>query len=225
MCGRFTLRTPAKDIAKAFSLADVPDVVPRYNIAPTQPILAIRLDRERAKREAVQLHWGLIPFWADDPKTGYKMINARAETVAKRPAFREAFARRRCLVVADGFYEWQKTNGTKQPFLIHMKDDRPFAFAGLWERWKSDGEKIESCTIIVTDANELLEPIHDRMPVILSPEDYDFWLDPDFDDRKKLAAMLRPYSGEDLEMYPVSTVVNSPQNEVAECVEPVEQEG
>ena len=123
------------------------------------------------------LHWGLIPFWAEDPKVGYSTINARAETVATKPTFRQAFAKRRCLIVADGFYEWQKTNGRKQPFLIHMKDDRPFAFAGLWEHWKREDQEIESCLIIVTEANDVLKPIHDRMPVILSPEDYDVWLD------------------------------------------------
>lgn len=123
MCGRFTLRTPAKDIAEVFHLLDVPDLRPRYNIAPTQPVAAVRLNPKEGHRELVMLHWGLIPFWADDPKVGYSTINARAETVATKPTFRQAFAKRRCLVVADGFYEWQKTNGRKQPFFIHMKDD------------------------------------------------------------------------------------------------------
>jgi len=221
MCGRFTLRTPAKDIAEVFNLDHVPDLQLRFNIAPSQNVAAVRLDREGRKRELTMLRWGLIPFWADDPKTGYKMINARAETVAKKPSFRNAFKKRRCLIVADGFYEWQKTNGKKQPFLIHMQDDRPFAFAGLWERWKGGDEVIESCTIIVTETNEVLEPIHDRMPVILSPDDYDFWLDSEFEGKEKLEEMLRPYTGDDLEAYPVSTMVNNPTNDVEECVERV----
>ena len=218
MCGRFTLRTPAKDIAELFRLADVPDLRPRYNIAPTQPVAAVRLNKE-ANRELVMLHWGLIPFWADDPKVGYSTINARAETVATKPTFRQAFAKRRCLVVADGFYEWQKTNGRKQPFFIHMKDDQPFAFAGLWEHWKRDDQEIESCTIIVTEANDVLKPIHDRMPVILSPEDYDEWLDPKVEDKKQLEGMLRPFASGEMEAYPVSTLVNNPRNDVGKCVE------
>lgn len=171
MCGRFTLRTPAKHIAEIFGLSDVFDLPHQYNIAPSQDVAAVRLNREGKKRELAMLHWGLVPFWAKDPKIGYRTINARAETLATKPSFRNAFKKRRCLIVADGFYEWQKTNGKKQPFLIHMKDDRPFAFAGLWEHWKGDDEVIESCTIIVTEANDLMKPIHDRMPVILSPDD------------------------------------------------------
>lgn len=221
MCGRFTLQTPSNELAKLFNVI-VPDLSPRYNIAPSQQIATVRLKPEDEKRELAMLHWGLIPFWANDSKTGYRMINARAETVAQKPSFRNAFKKRRCLVVADGFYEWQKTNGKKQPFLIHMKDDRPFAFAGLWEHWEGDDEEIESCTIIVTDANDLLEPIHDRMPVILSPDEYDFWLDPEFADKKKLEEMLLPYPDNDLEAYPVSTVVNNPKNDVEKCVERVD---
>jgi putative SOS response-associated peptidase YedK len=222
MCGRFTLRTPAKDFARLFALDDVPELQPRYNIAPTQTVAAVRLSPERENRELVMLRWGLVPFWADDPKTGYRMINARAETVGTKPAFRQAFVKRRCLIVADGFYEWQKRNGSKQPFLIHRQDDRPFAFAGLWERWDKGEEEIESCTIIVTEANDLLEPIHDRMPVILDPDDYDLWLDPEFGDRNKLGDMLRPHSGEGLEAYPVSTVINNPRNDTDKCVERLE---
>jgi putative SOS response-associated peptidase YedK len=223
MCGRFTLRTPARDLAEIFRLADIPDLRPRYNIAPTQSVAAVRSSPKDGHRELVQLHWGLIPFWADDPKVGYSTINARAETVATKPTFRQAFAKRRCLIVADGFYEWQKTDGRKQPFYIHMQDDRPFAFAGLWERWKREDKEIESCSIIVTEANDVLKPIHDRMPVILPPEDYDRWLDPKVEDKKKLQAMLRPFSASRMEAYPVSTVVNNPRNDVEECVERLEQ--
>jgi putative SOS response-associated peptidase YedK len=222
MCGRFTLRTPAKDIAELFRLADIPDLSPRYNIAPTQPVAAVRSSPKDAHRELVMLHWGLIPFWADDTKVGYSTINARAETVATKPTFRQAFAKRRCLVVADGFYEWQKTDGRKQPFFIHMKDDQPFGFAGLWERWKREDREIESCSIIVTEANNVLKPIHDRMPAILSPEDYDVWLDAKVEDRNKLQGLLRPFPSSPMEAYLVSTVVNNPRNDVETCLERLE---
>jgi putative SOS response-associated peptidase YedK len=159
-------------LAKQFQLDDVADLAPRYNIAPTQDVAVVRLNPSTEKRELSMLRWGLIPFWAEDPKVGYSTINARAETVATKPSFREAFKKRRCLVVADGFYEWQRTDGQKQPYLIHLKDNSPFAFAGLWERWRKGEQAIESCSIIVTEPNAVLEPIHDRMPVILSPEDY-----------------------------------------------------
>ncbi len=219
MCGRFTLRTPSKDLAEIFRLADIPDLRPRYNVAPTQPVATVRLNPNDAHRELVMLHWGLIPFWADDPKVGYSTINARAETVATKPTFRQAFAKRRCLVVADGFYEWQKTDGRKQPFFIHMKDDQPFGFAGLWERWKREDREIHSCSIIVTEANDVLKPIHDRMPVILAPKNYDLWLDPKVEDKEKLQGLLRPFRPSEMEAYPVSTVVNYPRNDVEECVE------
>lgn len=217
MCGRFTLRTPAKDVAAFFELGDVPDLVLRYNIAPSQSVAAVRLNPAAGRRELVLLHWGLIPFWADDPKIGYSTINARAETVSSKPSFRQAFKKRRCLIVADGFYEWQKTGGKKQPFLIHRQDDRPFAFAGLWERWKRDDVEIESCTIIVTEPNDLLKPIHDRMPVILAPGDFDLWLDPTVDSLPRLESLLKPYPAEAMEAYPVSTGVNNPASDTPQC--------
>lgn len=221
MCGRFTLRTAPDKIAQTF-LALVPEMRPRYNIAPSQPVAAVRLDANRHQRELVSFRWGLIPSWADDPRIGYRTINARAETVATKPSFRRAFQKRRCLIVADGFYEWKKNGRSKQPYFIHKRDDGPFAFAGLWESWRGGGETIESCTLIVTAANRLMEPIHDRMPVILRPEDYDLWLDTDFENRAKLEEMLRPYLGDDLEAYPVSTLVNKPQNDMPHCVEPMD---
>ncbi|MFO7901332.1 MAG: SOS response-associated peptidase [Planctomycetota bacterium] len=220
MCGRFTLRTPAKEIAHFFQVT-VPDMQPRFNIAPSQSVAAVRLNPTRQARELVMLHWGLIPFWADDAKIGYKMINARAETVAKKPAFRKAFAQRRCLVIADGFYEWQKRNGRKQPFLVHRTDHQPFAFAGLWEHWDGEGETIESCAIVVTEANELVKPIHDRMPVILDPADYPAWLDPAGEDKETLQGMLKPFPSSELEAYPVRSMVNNPQNDTEDCVERV----
>lgn len=152
------------------------------------------------------------------------MINARAETVATKPSFRNAFKKRRCLIIADGFYEWKKTDSkNKLPYLIHMKDDEPFAFAGLWEHWKRDDQDIQSCTIIVTEPNEVLDKIHDRMPVIVPPEDYDLWLDPEFEDTKKLEKLLRPYPADEMEANPVSTAVNNPRNDSMECVQPVQQ--
>lgn len=220
MCGRFTLRTPAKAIATLFDLGDVPKWSPRYNIAPSQPIAAVRQNRSR-QRELVMLHWGLIPFWADDPKIAYRTINARAETVATKPAFRAAFRHRRCLVIADGYFEWKKQDGKKQPYFFHRNDDRPFAFAGLWERWEGNGKEIQSCTIIVTEANARQRPIHDRMPVILLPQDYDAWLDPEVD-RVRVEPLLRPYPSDDLEAYRVRTIVNKPQNDVEACIRPAD---
>jgi putative SOS response-associated peptidase YedK len=223
MCGRFTLRTPARDIARMFDVA-VPDIDPRYNIAPSQDVATVRFDAAKQQREFALLRWGLVPFWADDPKIGYKMINARSETVAEKPAFRKAFAQRRCLIPADGFYEWKQTDDGKQPFLIHRQDHTLFAFAGLWEHWSRGGQQIESCTILVTEPNELVASIHNRMPVILAPADYDAWLDPGCDDRQKLQSLLRPCAAAELEVYPVSRVVNKPVNDVPQCVQPIEDE-
>ena len=219
MCGRFTLRTSTKDIVAAFSLIDAPDLKPRYNIAPTQQIAAIKLDPETGTRQLSMCRWGLIPSWADDPSIGYKMINARAETVAVKPVYRSAFKKGRCLIVADGFYEWKKNGKNKQPFFIRLKDDKPFAFAGLSEHWHRGDQTIDSATIITTEPNELMESIHDRMPVILSPENYDLWLDPEFHGQEKLLEMLRPYPAEDMQAYPVNTVVNNPRNETRGCIE------
>lgn len=160
----------------------VQDLNPRYNIAPSQSVAAIRDDPDSRQREFVRLHWGLIPPWATDRKIGCSTINARAETVDSRPSFRSSFKKHRCLIQSDGFYKWQKSDAKKkQPFHIRMKDNRPFAFGGLWERWKGGAEEMESCTIIVTEGNDVMKPIHDRMPVILDPTDYDFWLVPEAD--------------------------------------------
>ena len=219
MCGRYTLRSSPQAVAKAFQLSDVPDFSPRYNIAPTQQVLTIR-QRDGA-RQASFMHWGLIPSWADDPSIGNRMINARAESVADKPSFRSAFKRGRCLIVADGFYEWQKTGNAKQPFYIRLKQERPFAFAGLAEYWHRGEQTIDSCTIITTDANELMADIHNRMPVILAPEDYDQWLDPQVQDKEKLLTLLRPYPADELTAHPVSTLVNSPRNENPACIEPL----
>jgi len=221
MCGRFTLRTSTKDIVKAFGLTDAPNFQSRYNIAPTQQVAAIKLDPLRGVRRLSLLRWGLIPSWADDPSIGSRMINARAESVAVKPAFRQAFKKGRCLVVADGFFEWKKVGTGKQPYYVRLKDDEPFAFAGLSEHWHRDDQTIDSATIITTEANELMAGIHDRMPVILSPDDYDLWLEPDLHGQGKLLEMLRPYPADGMIAFPVSTIVNNPRNETKECIEPV----
>ncbi|HEV3023151.1 MAG TPA: SOS response-associated peptidase [Pirellulales bacterium] len=220
MCGRFTLRTPAGLVAEAFGMLPFSGLQPRYNIAPSQPVAVVRLAQNDG-RELAFLKWGLVPSWADDPAIGYKMINARGETVATKPSFRKAFKVRRCLVVADGFYEWQKTNGggKKQPHYIRLKDDVPFAFAGLWEHWVREGQEIDSCTIITTDANELMAPIHDRMPVIMAPADYELWLDPAVQEVERLQPLLRPFAAGEMKAYPVSTMVNNPRTESENCVE------
>jgi putative SOS response-associated peptidase YedK len=221
MCGRFTLKTPADRLAEAFggAASDYPQA--RYNIVPGQPVAALRAVPETSAREVVALRWGLVPSWTKDPAIGNKMINARAETLAEKPSFRTAFRRRRCLVPADGFYEWQKTKGTKQPFHIARADGAPFAFAGLWERWEGDGTALESCTIVTTEANECLAPIHQRMPVILKRSDYALWLDPKVADRPILEALLRPCPADDLVAWAVSTHVNSPAHDDPACIDPL----
>jgi putative SOS response-associated peptidase YedK len=221
MCGRYTLRKPATEIAEEFDLPEVPVLMPRFNVAPTQNVAVVRLEPDQRVRGLDTLRWGLIPSWADDPSIGNRMINARAETVAEKPAFRHALKAKRCLVVADGFFEWQKIDGRKQPFYIKMRDDHPFAFAGLWERWTRGDEPIESCTIITTGANELMQPIHDRMPVVIPKSAYDIWLDPTIKDPERLQPLLAPYPSDEMVAYTVSTLVNSPKNDVEACVQRV----
>jgi putative SOS response-associated peptidase YedK len=191
-----------------------------YNVAPTQKVAAVRLPDSR--RELVSLRWGLIPSWAEDPKIGSRLINARAETAADKPSFRAAFRTRRCLLPADGFYEWQKLAGGKQPFYFRRRDGRPFAFAGLWEQWRNPADEIiESCTILTTAANAVVRPVHDRMPVILDPAAYDRWLDPNVRQAELVQPLLRPCREEDLVAYAVSPWVNNPKNDDARCVAPL----
>jgi putative SOS response-associated peptidase YedK len=222
MCGRFTLFVDPKDLMQMFPGFDVPaEWVPRYNIAPTQPV-AVVANNGQSKIEFFQ--WGLIPSWAKDPKIGNRMINARAETLAEKPSFRSAYRRRRCLVLADGFYEWRKEPGrtTKTPMYIRLTSGDPFAFAGLWEAWRaSDDRTILSCTIITTTPNKLVKEIHNRMPVILDPDAYDLWLDPAERQADQLDEWLRPYPAEQMLAYPVSTFVNSPANDTPACVAPM----
>ncbi|MBW3623287.1 MAG: SOS response-associated peptidase [Armatimonadetes bacterium] len=223
MCGRFTLKSTPQAIQKEFNLESIPaDYQPRYNIAPTQPVAVIV--EEGGGWELKAFKWGLIPFFAREPSMGSRLINARSETVAEKPAFRNAFRHRRCLVPTDGFYEWRQEPQRKIPKYIHREDNAPFAFAGLWERWDGDGDlRIYSCTILTTEANDLMRPIHDRMPVILPESARSFWMDPDADP-DALKSLLRPYEGEELEAYTVSTRVNSPRYDGPECIQPAEEE-
>ncbi len=215
MCGRFTQFSSPQRYAKLFGLTTELSQKARYKITPGTDILACRFSLE-GNKELVPLHWGLVPSWSKGRDKRYTMINARAETVASKPAYRGPFRRHRCLIPADGFYEWHAENG-KQPYYIHRADNTPLAFAGLWDHWDNgEGDKIESCTIIVCQVNKLMHPIHQRMPVILKANVFDAWLE--YDDTDCLRALLQPYEETDLEMYPVSRLVNYPKNDNAELV-------
>jgi putative SOS response-associated peptidase YedK len=218
MCGRYTLASPTERLAEEFGVdASSIELAPNYNVAPTQKVAAVL--EEGGQRRLEVLRWGLIPPWADDPGIGSRMINARSETAPGKPSFRRAFRERRCLIPADGFYEWQRTNGAKQPYYIHMEDGRPFAFAGLWESWSKGEGEIRTCTILTTGANALVGEVHDRMPVILAHDAYDVWLDP-ASERDELTGLLAPYPEDEMEAYPVSRFVNSPSNNDPRCIEP-----
>jgi putative SOS response-associated peptidase YedK len=221
MCGRFTLTSTPQRLRQRFALAAAPDeLAPRYNIAPSQPVLVIPNRTRRLLRPA---RWGLVPHWATDPSAGHRMINARAETLATRPAFRTALERRRCLIPADGFYEWKREGARRRaPFYIRSRDGEPLAFAGLWDVWRpAEGEPIASCTIVTTEANDLMAELHDRMPVILAPQAYDAWLHPAPQHADTLLPWLVACPPQWLEAYPVSTLVNSPANEDPACIAPV----
>jgi putative SOS response-associated peptidase YedK len=206
-------------LVRQFRLDMAAPLPPRYNIAPTQNVAVVR-QSESGQRELAMLRWGLVPGWADDIAIGNRMINARGETVAEKPSFRTALKKRRCLVLADGYYEWKKTGKQKQPYLFHFEDDRPFAFAGLWERWTKGTEPLETCTIITTVASELSANVHDRMPAILNDAAVDHWLDPGVTDAAELVTLLGPFADPAFVADPVSTLVNSPTHEDARCVEP-----
>lgn len=230
MCGRFTLiawdeverrflpdGSGMEIIRERFADAEPP---PRYNIAPTQDVITITSDGEA--NAAQFMRWGLVPSWAKDVSIGSRMINARAETLAERPSFRTAFRRRRCLVVADSFYEWKRDGRKRTPMRISLESGELFGFAGLWESWKSPvGRRILSCTIVTTEANDFIAPIHDRMPVILSQDAEPMWLDPDVQDTDALSKLLTPYPSDLMSAYEVSSVVNSAANDVPECIAPV----
>jgi putative SOS response-associated peptidase YedK len=220
MCGRFTITLEAPDLQENLGVSELPaDWMPRYNVAPTQPVAAV-LDLQT--RRAEWLRWGLIPSWAKDPSIGDRLINARSETLTEKPSFRQAFARRRCLILADGFYEWQRAPGQKgpsQPYHFHRLDKKPFAFAGLYETWKPpEGELVRSCTIITCAANEVVAPVHERMPVMLSGESLWQWLAPASTD--KLQELLKPYPAEWMTAVPISRLVNNVKLDSPELVAP-----
>ncbi|HEX9800874.1 MAG TPA: SOS response-associated peptidase [Thermoanaerobaculia bacterium] len=221
MCGRYVVTTPGEVLAELFELDEKPHLTPRYNVAPTQEVAIVRW-RQEGGRELALVHWGLVPFWAKERAIGSRLINARAESISQKPSFRDSFKKRRCLIPADGFYEWQKADGRKQPWLVRLRGGEPFAFAGLWSSWQdreSDGT-LESCTIVTTTPNELAKRIHDRMPVILPWERHATWLDPAAAS-DTLQALLVPYPVDEMEAFPVSTWVNSPAHEEPRCVEPL----
>jgi len=222
MCGRFTLFEPDKVLAKEFGVSGFPPRSLRYNIAPSQPIAAVRAVPTGSGRELALLRWGLIPSWSKDPAIGIRLINARAETAPEKPSFRNAFRRHRCLIPTSGFYEWLRWERGKQPYFVRMRDGHPFAFAGLWDRWESPEEgAIETCTILTTAANAVLAPIHDRMPVILPPWEYSRWLDPSIKDPDSLAPLLVPFPPEEMLAYPVNPRVNVPSADDKGCIAPL----
>ena len=221
MCGRFTLRTRLNELLQFYSIESQLQWEPRFNIAPSQSIPVLRNDPHGDKRETVTLRWGLIPSWADDIHIGNRLINARAETIVTKPSFKQAFKSRRCLVPADGFYEWESSGKSKQPFFIQMADERPFVFAGLWERWTKSQPAIESCAIITTTPNALVADIHDRTPVILTEAAAMLWLDRNVEDADLLTSLLAPYPDGAMVAYPVSTLVNSPLHDSVDCIQPV----
>ena len=223
MCGRFVLKAPFSELVRLYRITNNVNLEPRYNIPPTEDIAVVR--SHEGKRTLDMLRWGLVPWWSKDLKVSFSNINAKGETVAEKPAFRDAFRERRCIIPADAFYEWKKLDAkTKQPYAIVMKDRSPFGFAGLWERWKdrTSGQTIQSCTIITTTPNEVCAPLHDRMPVILPAESYARWLGEEPTDPPHLMAMLKPYPAEAMEAYPVSTRVGNVKNTDAALIEPLE---
>ena len=221
MCGRYMMTAPVEAIRRLFDVAESPNLPPRYNIAPTQDAAVVRRAAD-GRRELAMLRWGLVPPWAGDPTVGSRMINARSETAATRLAFRDAFRSRRCLVPADGFYEWTQEGGRKQPWLVRLPGGALYAFAGLWERWKPEGggEAVETFTVLTTDASERLRPLHPRMPVIMAPEDYETWLS---GDPAAAQELLHPWAGP-VETVRVAPRVNSPRFDDADCIRPLVEE-
>lgn len=216
MCGRFTLSSDAATVQAEFNLSELPTLAPRYNIAPSQPVAIITNDQPET---LTMVQWGLIPSWSKDPKIAYKMINARSETADSKPSYRAPFKRRRCLIPTSGFYEWVKVDEGKQPYFIHHTEKAVFAFAGLWDIWHSpEGDARWSCTILTTQANDTLQHLHHRMPVILNDDARDIWLDQD-SDPQVLKAMMQPLDNDKLAFYPVSKAVNSPKNDHATLIE------
>lgn len=227
MCGRYSLAWDTEELQRHFAItAAMPTLMPRYNIAPSQQAPIIFDDRESGERRAAMFTWGLVPFWADDPSIGNRMVNARSDSVASKPAYRAAARYRRCLVPATGFYEWKEVAGKKHPHYFVPTEDRPIAFAGLYEHWQGEGgQVIDSYTVITTDANATLEDVHHRMPVILEPDSYGLWLDPSVDEGGAVLDLLAPARDDLLRGYAVSRRVNRPSEDDAELIEPVETQG
>jgi len=222
MCGRYFLHSTADKLTQLFGEMPMPVLAPRYNIAPTQPIPVVR-EAASGRREMVLLRWGLVPGWSKGPDSRYSMINARLETVAKKPAYRSAFRYRRCLVPADGFYEWRAEGKGKQPYALRPSDGRPLALAGLWEHWQDDqGNELESCSILVRAANAQIQAVHDRMPVFVAPEAFDLWLDIHSQKPQPLETLLAAQQAPELEIYPVSRGVNNPRTDSPALLEPQE---
>ena len=222
MCGRYTVSSPGEVIAEVFGLAEVPRLEPRWNVAPTQPVPIVRREGAGEPPRLATVRWGLVPPGARDPAIASQLINARSESVDEKPAFADSFRRRRCLVVADGFYEWRKMGRERWPYYIRRRDRRPFGFAGLWASWTgTDGQELASCAILTTEPNALVAPLHDRMPVILERESHAAWLDPDADP-ERLKTLLAPFPESELETYPVSPAVNSVANDSPANLRPQE---
>jgi putative SOS response-associated peptidase YedK len=222
MCGRFTLQIPAEMLSEIFGITEPPSfpIEPRYNIAPTQQIPVVRQYADSQSR-LDSMRWGLVPAWTKEAPSGPPLINARSETVAEKPSFRLAIKYRRCLIPVSGFYEWRREGERKTPVYIKLKNGSPMVFAGIWESWKGpDGKTTDSCSILTTAANDLMSPIHDRMPVILNPGNWEQWLERDQRDPEKLRPLYQPYPGDEIEMYPVSSMVNSVKNGGPELIDP-----
>ena len=224
MCGRYFLHSSADKLSALFGEMPMPVLEARYNIAPTQPVPVVRQDRA-GRREMVLVRWGLVPAWSKGPDSRFGMINARLETVAQKPAYRSAFRYKRCLIPADGFYEWRAAGRFKQPYVLRPSDGRPMALAGLWEHWQdADGNELESCTILVREANAQVKSVHERMPVIMGPDSFGLWLDIHAQKPQPLETLLAVQQAPDLEIYPVSRAVNSPREDSSGLLEPIVDE-
>jgi len=225
MCGRFSLISPEEILARLFKLNDVPPIAPHYNIAPSQAVPSVIFSAGKKENQLTFFRWGLIPAWSKDAYRSVKSINACAETVFEKAAFRGLILRRRCLIPADGFFEWKKTKKVKQLYFIRLKGEQTFAFAGIWDQWqRTPDAQVESCAILTTEANELIQPVHERMPVILPPEDFDAWLDPENQKREDIQPMLRAYPADAMEAFAVGDWVNSAAHDGPRCLEAREEE-
>lgn len=222
VCNRYRLRHSERYLTERFQASGDFDDTPRYNIAPTQPVLTVRREQREKVRRFTTMRWGLIPHWAKDASIGNRTLNARSETITRTPAFRDSILTKRCLIPADGFYEWAAMGGVKQPYCFEVGDGEVFALAGLWDEWRSpEGEVIESCTILTTTPNSLVADMHDRMPVIVKPDQYEVWLDPDVTDFAAIRDILQPYGADQMRRYPVSTRLNNSRNEGADAAAPI----